>query len=97
MTRMSPVQAPDVASATHDEVEITVAAVGSYARLLSAVGHRIHTYGTHDGGLICEDRSRTRARPTMWRIRGDGTVVADTPYSFARGAFIAAGLPGALA
>jgi hypothetical protein len=89
---MSPVQAPEVASTTNHEVEITVAAVGSYARLLRLVGHRIHTYGTRDGGLICEDR-RSWARPTIWRILGDGTIIADTPYSFVRRAFVAAEPP----
>jgi hypothetical protein len=92
---MSPVQAPEVASAT-DEVEITAEAVSSYARLLRATGHRIHTYATRDGGLICEDRTRTRARPTMWRIQGDGTLVADTPYNFLVQAFVASGLPAAV-
>jgi hypothetical protein len=89
---MSPVQELSVDPSTDQEVEISAAAVRSYARLLHAVGHRIHTYGTRDGGLICEDRS-SLARPTIWRILGDGTIVADAPYSFVRRAFVPAEPP----
>jgi hypothetical protein len=74
------------------EIEITVAAIGGYGRLLGAVRRRIRTYASGDGGLICEDRT-FRARPTMWRIAPNGAVLPDSPYDFCRGTFIAAGLP----
>ncbi len=74
------------------EIEITDAAIGTYRRLLIAMGGRITTHPSWDGGLICENRIR-RARPLIWRISGDGTVVPDSRYSFTRRAFIPAALP----
>ena len=82
-----------VGSAWSDsEIEITDAAIGGYRRLLSAVGRRIETHASRDGGLICEDRT-VGARPTAWRIAPDGAVLPDSPYNFLLGAFVTAGLP----
>lgn len=68
-------------------IEITDAALGAYGRLLRAIGRIITTKATADGGLICEDRT-VPARPVLWRISSDGTVVADSRYDFASGAFV---------
>lgn len=77
------------------EIEITDAAIGGYGRLLSAVGGRIETHASRDGGLICEDRT-VPARPTAWRVAPDGVVLPDSPYNFPLGAFVTAGLPPSL-
>ena len=74
------------------EIEITDEAIGTYRRLLIAIGGAITTHPSWDGGLICEKRV-TRARPLIWRISADGTVVPDSRYSFTRRAFIPAALP----
>lgn len=78
----------------HDsaETEISDAAISGYGRLLRAIGRRITTYATNDGGLICEDRA-TQARPTMWRISRDGAIVPDSPYSFSLRTFVSAAVP----
>jgi hypothetical protein len=91
---MSPVQVACREAPASDEidVEITEAAIGSYRRLLRAVGGMIQLHASRDGGLLCEDR-RSRARPRIWRIAPDGAVEADRPYSFTRRAFVAAQLP----
>ena len=70
-----------------DESEITRAAVAGYARLSRAVGGRILTHAERGGGLICEKRAG-RARPTLWRITADGTVLPDSPYSYEQRAFV---------
>jgi hypothetical protein len=75
-----------------DETEISDAAISGYGRLLRAIGRRITTYATDDGGLICEDRA-TPARPTMWRISRDGAIAPDSPYSFSLATFVAASVP----
>jgi hypothetical protein len=74
------------------ELEITQEALSGYGRLLRAVGRRILVHVTPDGGMICEDRASI-AHPTLWRISHDGAVRADTPYSYANRAFVAAQLP----
>lgn len=71
------------------EFEITQAAVAGYARLRRMVGGRLTTHPFGDGGLICELR-RGRARSTLWRVAADGTVISDTPYSYAQRAFVVA-------
>jgi hypothetical protein len=80
-------------ASSHGETEITEAAIRGYGRLLSAVGGRIETHASRDGGLICEDRT-VPARPTAWRVAPDGAVLPDSPYNFRLGAFVTAGLPG---
>jgi hypothetical protein len=75
-----------------EEIEISPAAIGAYGRLLGAVGRRIYTYATQDGGLICEDRT-SRARPTMWRILCDGEILPDRPYDYLLAGFVAGELP----
>jgi hypothetical protein len=96
---MSPVQAPtrDASLDYGDDadVEITAAAIRSYARLLRAVGGKILLHAGKDGGAICEDR-RSPARPTVWRISPDGVVEPDHPYNFMLQAFISARLPTAV-
>lgn len=72
-----------------DTGEITRAAVAGFARLRRTVGGRFATHPFHDGGLICEQR-RGRARSVLWRVAADGTVIPDTPYSYAQRAFVAA-------
>ena len=76
----------------HQEIEISEAAVRAFARLLRVLKGRIRTHSSRDGGLICELRAG-RARPVLWRILSDGTVVADSRYSFVQGAFVRAPLP----
>jgi len=85
-----------IESADRADIEVSVAAIRGYGRLLRAVGHRLHTHATVDGGLICEDRTACWARPTMWRILGDGKVLADHPYSYATGAFAPGALPASI-
>jgi hypothetical protein len=80
-------------TATPAEIEISLAAIRGYGRLLRAVGNRLETHPTADGGLICEDRTACWARPTMWRILGDGEVLADNPYSYSLRGFAAGRLP----
>lgn len=86
-------------SATHtvrfsdrDEVAITAAALGAYGRLLRAMGRIIITHAAPDGGLICEDRT-TPALPILWRISPEGSVLPDSRYNFASGAFVTGSLP----
>jgi len=79
-------------ASSHGEIEITDAAIGGYSRLLSAVGGRIATHASRDGGLICEDRT-VPARPTVWQVLPDGAVLPDNPYNFLLGAFVTASLP----
>jgi hypothetical protein len=75
-----------------DEVEISPAAIAAYGRLLGALGRRVYTHGTPDGGLICEDRS-CPVRPTLWRIVRNGEILADRPYSYTRAGFVTGELP----
>ncbi len=75
-----------------NEVEITDEAIIAYARLLAILGRRLRTHGRGDGGLICEDRT-SRARPNMWRILPDGSILPDTRYNFVRRAFVTAAVP----
>jgi hypothetical protein len=77
------------------ETEISRAAICAYGRLLRVLKGRIRTHASSDGGLICELRVG-RARPLLWRILPDGTVAADSRYSFVRGAFVTAPLPQGL-
>ena len=74
------------------EIEVSQAAVRCYGRLLRVLEGRVRSHASCDGGLICELR-RPRARPILWRILPDGDVVADTRYSFVRGAFSTTPLP----
>jgi hypothetical protein len=83
------------AVAEGDEVEISVAAICGYSRLLRAVGRTIRTHAAGDGGLICEDRT-VPARPMMWRVSPEGAVLPDRPYSFITRSFSTAKLPDAL-
>ena len=78
--------------ASGDEFEISAAAICGYGRLLRALGGKVITHGTKDGGLICEHRAAA-ARPTLWRISPDGAVLPDSPYNFLLGAFVTASLP----
>jgi hypothetical protein len=82
---------PSVAPAT-EELEVSAAAVGSYARLLAGVPGSFRTHGCRDGGLICEERSN-RARPIVWRILADGSILPDTRYNYAVRGFVTAALP----
>ena len=75
-----------------DETEISLAAIDGYRRLLRTVGPTLQTHAAKDGGLICEDRA-SRSRPTLWRVLPDGEILADAPYNFARGEFVAVKLP----
>ena len=77
------------------EIEITDAAMSAYGQLFRAVGRVIRTHAAGDGGLICEDRT-VRAKPIMWRISPEGTLVPDHPYSFVNRAFVTGVLPSAL-
>jgi hypothetical protein len=77
------------------EIEISLAAITGYGRLLRAVGRMLVTHATADGGLICEYRA-SRARSILWRIRPDGEVLADTPYSHVRRDFVAVELPASV-
>ena len=78
-----------IADSDPNEREITCAAVAGYARLRRTVGGRFETYPAGDGGLICEKR-KGRARSTLWRVAPDGTVISDTPYSYAQHTFVPA-------
>lgn len=75
-----------------DEVAITEAATRTCGRLVALMAGRLATHAYRDGGLICEDRT-SRARPKMWRITPDGTLLPDCSYSFTRGTFGRAPLP----
>ena len=79
-------------TSSRDEIEISLAALRSYGRLLRAVGRRLWTHAAKDGGLICEYRG-SAARPIMWRVLPDGEILPDTPYSYVRGEFVAGKLP----
>ncbi len=89
---MKTLHAQWVVTPADDELEISAAAIGGYARLRRAVGSAIVAHVRADGSLICEDR-RSVARPMMWQISTAGTVSPDTPYSFLIGGFVAAKLP----
>lgn len=75
-----------------DETEISLAVIDGYGRLLRAVGRTLCTHAAKDGGLICENRA-SRSRPSLWRVLPDGEILADTPYSFSLGEFVAVKLP----
>jgi hypothetical protein len=92
------VQAVAVTSAVveRDEIEISVGAICGYGRLLRAVERTLRTHPAGDGGLICEDRT-VPARPMMWRVSPEGTVLPDRPYSFITRSFTMAKLPDAMA
>jgi len=79
-------------TSTRGDIEITGAAVRSYGKLMVAAGGRVAAHAIADGGMICEDRTRF-ARPLMWRILPDGTVLPDRRYSFVRRGFITTALP----
>lgn len=80
------------ATSSSDDIEISLAAIAGYGRLLRVVGRTIDSHATKDGGLICEYRA-SRARPTMWRVLPDGEILPDTPYSYVLGGFVAVELP----
>jgi hypothetical protein len=80
------------AKSSNDEIEISLAAIAGYGRLMRAFGRTIYIHPTHDGGLICEYRA-SRARPTMWRVLPDGEILPDTPYSYLLGEFVTGKLP----
>jgi hypothetical protein len=80
----------------HEEVEISAAAIGTYGQLLRAMARTITTHADGAGGLICEDRS-VRARPILWRISADGSLLPDRRYSFRSRAFTPTLLPGPVA
>lgn len=92
---MSSVQVHSTTVSSDDAGQIGEAAMGSYSRLLGAVGTRLLLHVAPGGELICED-STVSARPTLWRIARDGTVLPDSPYSFSRRAFVAAALPASV-
>jgi hypothetical protein len=75
-----------------EAVTITEAAIRACGRLVALMADRISTHACRDGGMICEDRS-SRARPRMWRITPDGTLLADVSYNFTRQAFVRVPLP----
>lgn len=75
-----------------EEVTITEAAIRTCGRLVAVMAGRIATHAYRDGGLICEDRT-SRARPKMWRITPDGTLLPDCSYSFTRRGFARVPLP----
>ena len=75
-----------------DEVTITDAAIRTCGQLVALMAGRIATHAYRYGGLICEDRT-SRARPRMWRIGPDGTLLSDHSYSFSRGAFARVPVP----
>lgn len=89
---MRTLRAQRVVTNADDELEISAAAIGGYARLRRAVGSAIVAHVRADGSLICEDR-RVAARPTMWQISTRGTISPDAPYNFLVGGFVAAKLP----
>lgn len=74
------------------ETEISLAAVGGYGRLLRAIGCRLTSHASRDGGLICEFRASS-ARPVFWRVLPDGEILPDTPYNYVSGAFVAGVMP----
>lgn len=76
----------------HQETEITRAAVAGFGRLLRAVPGKVRAHPSGDGGLICEDYT-VAARPTMWRVSPDGTVLPDSAYNFLLSAFLTGRLP----
>jgi hypothetical protein len=82
-------QAQTPAVPDHDEVEITDAALAAFGAILRSCRRTIRTHSAGDGGLICEDRS-VRARPLMWRISPEGSVLPDHRYNFRTRAFRAA-------
>ena len=75
-----------------EQVTITEAAIRTCGQLVVLMAGRIATHAYRDGGLICEDRT-SRARPRMWRITPDGTLLSDCSYSFTRGSFARVPLP----
>lgn len=75
-----------------EEVTITEAAIRTCGRLVTAMAGRITTHAYRDGGLICEERT-SRARPWMWRITPEGTLLSDSGYSFTQGSFARVPLP----
>jgi len=79
-------------TSSRDETEISLAAIDGYGRLLRSIGGTIFTHAAKDGGLICEDRA-SRSRPSLWRVLPDGEILADAPYNFALGEFVAVKLP----
>jgi len=80
------------ATSSPQETEISLAAIDGYGRLLRTVGGTLFTHAAKDGGLICEHRA-SRSRPRLWRVLPDGEILADAPYNFARGEFVAVKLP----
>ncbi len=93
---MSALQDTSEGSWDQDEFGITAAAIRGYGRLLKAVGGKIRTHPSKDGGLICED-TRHPARPTIWRVCPDGAVLPDSQYNFLLRAFITGALPEGVA
>lgn len=79
-----------------EEVEITDAAIGTYGRVLRAMGLSITTHADGAGGLICEYRS-ARARPIVWQICADGSLRSDRRYNFRTRTFAPTMLPDRLA
>jgi hypothetical protein len=85
------VERNDDTSSRHD-TEISLEAIDGYGRLLRSIGGTLFTHAAKDGGLICESRA-SRSRPSLWRVLPDGEILADAPYCFALGEFVAARLP----
>ena len=79
-------------SSERGEFTVSDAAIRTGGTVLAAMAGRIRTHAYPDGGLICEDRT-SRARPSVWRISPDGSVVPASVYSFARREFIAGRIP----
>ncbi|HEV3130182.1 MAG TPA: hypothetical protein VGY32_14455 [Solirubrobacteraceae bacterium] len=92
---MRELQTPTGSQSADREMKITEAASGAYGMLLAALGRGVTTHPFRDGGLICEDRTRS-ARPTLWRISPEGAVLPDSQYSFAHRSFITSALPPGL-
>ena len=78
------------------DVEVTHAAMRTYGKLLAVTSGRVSVHPTRDGGLICEDRTRF-ARPAMWQILPDGSVLPDRRYSFVTRGFATTTVPPGLA